>query len=53
MTTILHFADNAGMLRHKTQRKRDAWQRARAQAIARCHTTGERPPSTLVAVPVM
>ena len=68
MTTIFRLADNARMLRHnRTLRKTKS--RVPADAVAavtlaagqvgsnmrcrRLYTTGERPPSTLVAVPVM
>jgi hypothetical protein len=58
VTTIHPFADNAEMLRHKTRganEKLPLLQRTLAAGgrWSAAHTTGERPPSTLVAVPVM
>jgi hypothetical protein len=60
VTTIHPFADNAGMLRHKTRganEKLPLLRRKLPQAAGGrrsvAHTTGERPPSTLIAVPVM
>ena len=57
MTTIQHFADNGGMLRHKCAEQAEKRQLLRPTLSATCwlaaQTTGERPPSTLVAVPVI